>query len=205
MSKATLVSLYPLEFDEKIPFIYPQKYIIPASDGKTPQVLVISDGFNVVDNWVGDDNVPLRIPIPAEELANSVINDFRNSCLGVDEVSYPAVFAISGEYTAEEVLKTQTAKINEMLKAQRNWLQKLVRMADDDWQRFRQHKMINDLQRLAVRALNLEREYMFIETTPDMIECPGCGEVVDKAKAICKHCRCVINKAAYEKLTFAGA
>lgn len=203
MSKATIVSLYPLEFNEFIPFVFPSRYVVPESDGKVPQVLTISDSYYIVDNWVGDNNIPLKIPIPAEEQADSVVRDFLTSCPQVDEDSAPAIFWLPGEVSKEDVIKNHSSKIAKALLRQKSWLTRLVQQADDDWQRFRSHRSITDLQRLAVKLLGLDREYMIV--TKDLAMCPACGTSVVPTQALCGNCRCIINKAAYDKLQFAGA
>ena len=198
---ATLVSLYPLEFHEHVPFLFPSSYHIDASDGITPKTLIVGEAFYLVPNPTSEDMPPLKITKSATSIAESLVYDFHNSSMFSDEGSKPAIFSLPDEWDAATILKTHRVKVDLAVAQQKNWFKKLVYQADDDWQKFKQHKMISDLQRLAAKTLNLEREWMNVEVS--MLSCPACSTKVNATQAVCHNCRCIINPEAYKNLKFA--
>lgn len=200
---ATIVSLYPLEIHEVIPFVYPSVYHIDASDGRIPKVLVVEDAFSVIPNPAGLDYPGIKIPQPAREVASSIVNDFKSASVFADEHAHPAVFWVDGAVTPEQVMKSHQPQIQDALMKQKAWFSKLVKFADDEWNRYRQRRSISDLYRVAARMLNLDREWLDVDI--NQIACPACGTKVLSTQAICQNCRCVINAEAYKKLTFANA
>lgn len=201
MSKATIVSFFPREFDERVPHIFPSRYFIPASDGQIPQLLVIEDATYYIENFVGDNVQKIPIRVTAEELANSLTSDFRTSLIQTSEDAYPAIFWVSGEIDYNGLMKNHKAKVEEALRYQRNWLLNLVKTADDLWERFHQHRAIGTLERIAAKQLMLNRPW--IDTNVELIRCPACNNPVSPVQAVCTNCRCIINKDAYKKLEFA--
>lgn len=199
--KSTIVSLYPLEFHEYVPGLFPSLYEIPPSDGQIPQVLHVGEAFYLIE--VGEDRPSVRITKSADAIANSLVQDFMTSSMHIDEEARPAIFVIHDEVDANTVLKTHGAKVQQAIKMQKNWFTKLVRLADDEWQKYRQHRVITDLFRIAARQLKLDREWLDIKT--DTISCPGCGMAVNPVQALCGHCRVIINQEAYKSLKFAEA
>lgn len=201
--KATIVSLYPLEFHEFIPFLFPSVYHIDASDGKTPKILEIGEAFYLVPNPTSEDMPPLRITKSATSVADSLVRDFLNASMYADDDAHPAVFYLPDSWNSDSVMKNHRDKVNAALEKQKNWFKKLVLLADDDWQKYHQHKMITDLQRLAAKLLNIDREWTALEVLP--LSCPACNTKVVPTQAVCHNCRCIINPEAYKNLKFAEA
>jgi hypothetical protein len=200
---ATLVSYYPLEFREFVPFLYPSEYIIPPSNGKDPQILVIEDGFYIVDNRNVENAPGMRIEVPAERIAYSLINDFRLSSAHATETAYPAIFYVPEKVDVPTLLKKYNGLIQESLQAQKNWFRRLVQVADDNWQRYRMHRMITDLERLAAKTLGLDREWLNVLV--ELENCPACNTKVSKNQVVCHQCRFILNEAAYKNMRFADA
>jgi hypothetical protein len=189
-----------MEFDEFRPSIFPNSYKIEASDGKVPKTKVIDDAFYLMEGQIGVSE-PFRVPIPSNELAYSLIQDFKNASMFVDSNKFPAVFYIEGIVQPENIIKNHREIVKVHLDAQLRWFQQLIYIADDAWQRFRQHKIINDLHRLAANQLGLDREWLIIPT--EVTRCPGCNEIVNPMQAVCGSCRCIINHDVYKTLKFA--
>lgn len=199
--KVTIVSLYPKEFHEFVPFLFPSLYHIDASDGQIPKVLHVGEAFYLVPNPASDDLPPLRITKSGKSVAESLVSDFHNASLFSDANARPAVFCIPDELDATSVMKLHRDRISEALVKQNNWYKKLVYQADDDWAKYKQHRMISDLQRMAAKALNLEREWTQLEIA--MLSCPACSTKINATQAVCHNCRCITNPEAYKKLQFA--
>ena len=101
------------------------------------------------------------------------------------------------------MFKTEIAKARARQKA---WFIRLVAIADDDWQRYGQHKFISDTQRYAGRTLNLERPWLILQQVESSLSvCPACQVQVHPKAVICSHCRFVLNPVEYKKMQFAVA
>lgn len=202
--KATIVSFVPWELNELKPGQNPDTYRIPASDGKVPQVLVIEDAVSHL--YLGYDRGTYPTPIPVDKLAESIINDSTRSVLEYDPNTKPALFWVEGEFTAKEVMAKFPDKIKEVLASQNRWFMKLIKLADDMWSRFHQHKMISDLQRIAAQQLGLSNKEWAITPEPvQLIPCPACTTMIQSTAIVCKNCRAILKPEEAKKagITFA--
>lgn len=199
----TMVSYYPLPFDEFVGFVYPSRYYIPASDGKHPQFLKVEDAFYLVPNLTREDAPQIRIIVPAQELAQNMVNDFRSSSMYTGENAYPAVFYVPESVDEQTLLKKYTREVSNALEAQKRWFIRLVMAADDAWAKTKQHRMISDIQRMAANILGYDREWLRV--IQEVAKCPGCGFTVSPSQAICGNCKCIINPELYKTLKFADA
>jgi len=154
--------------------------------------------------YLDHDRGSISIPQSPLKVARSVVNDWVEALLGVGEDAKPGIMAVVGDYPAEAAAITFDAEIKALRAQQVNWFKNLVKIADDDWARFRQHKMITDLQRYACTALNIDREWNIDVKEEAIVKCPACQSVMPASSVVCPNCRCVMNKEAYDKLTFAG-
>jgi hypothetical protein len=204
--KCTIVSFVPYEIREPKPGLNPGEFVIGKSDGKLPSVLVVAEGTYGI--YLDGDRGTLRARTPSTEVARSIFEDYIGAQLATDADSRPALFALPGVLSAEEVLKKYPEECQEALDAQNRWFTRLVKMGDDSWNRYHQHGAITDLMRYAAEALGLKdgREWMNVTSRVQQKEnkCPACRVVVDPEAVICPSCGCVLNAEAYEKLSFAG-
>ncbi len=206
MLKATLVSLCPFEINEVKPGLIPNIYKLPASDEVTPRVCVVGPGR--YDVYIDSDRGFLPIPVPAHSIAASVVMDFLVAQLGYSSDCHPALFFVVGVYTAAEVAKEFQAEIKAALRAQSQWYEQLVTVADDDWEKIRQHTAISDTQRFAARKLGLKRDWLIeaseVPTAAEIAtkRCPGCGAPAGDV-VVCPTCRCILDPIRYATLKFA--
>jgi hypothetical protein len=203
--KCTIVSFLPFDVREPKPGLNPGEFFIPASDGKVPSVLVVSEGTYGI--YLDGDRGTLRARTPSTEVARSVFQDYISAQLATADDAQPALFALPGALTSEDVLKEFPEDVKEALARQDNWFSRLVKMADDSWNRYHQHGAITDLMRFAARSLELEKEWLNFtkQEVPQELKCPACFVTLNDAKqAICQSCGCVTNEEAYSKLNFAG-
>jgi hypothetical protein len=99
-----------------------------------------------------------------------------------------------------------TEKIKEADARQILWFKNLVKMADDDWNKYRQHKTISDIQRYACGYLKLERPWLLdAEVVAALSECPSCFEKVNPRAVVCAHCQYILDPARHKSMQFAGA
>lgn len=199
--KATIVSAMPRPIEnEHKPHIEPSWYNIAAAPKDDIAILVISDAEDKV--YAGEGRFIER-PVFAIAVAKDIVDGFINSQLGISEGCKPALFCVEGEFTSGEI---KTKFKNELLLAQlqqKRWFASLVRIADDDWARTRQHKTISDLQRDACKILNLERDWNVSEfnEVPESQICPACGSKLPNSKVTkCATCQTIIKPEQHAKL-----
>lgn len=206
-SVCTVVSGIPFRLNELKPGLYPVGLfsLPPARELGKINSLVVKEGFYF--RYVGDGK-SIEQYEKAEIIANSIVNDYINAQVGVDSSSEspekqarPALFWVYGEHTDESINELHADKVALALQQQRNWFNTLIKIADDDWNKHHQHKMISDLQRYAADALGTRREWSNINTfniEPSI--CPACRSMIPGGSLICQVCRTIIDSVGYEKL-----
>ena len=201
---ATIVSLFPLEVVEKKPLI-PSVYQLDASRSDSePEILTVREGiFHVyLDEYRG----MMTIKTPAITVAESVVRDFMDSQYMAEEIARPALFCLPGEWTLNELLANneQQARMEAEVRKQYEWFKRLILVADDEWSKFHQHRMITEVQKIAAMRLRLNREWAVEYTPENNIDCPACGVLINRKVAVCKDCGCIINAELYNSLQFTG-
>jgi len=199
---STVISFVPFEIFEEKPGIYPGTFRVPASDGKTPQLLVVGESVTYV--YVPGSEPPrsLEVKTPSYEIARSIVQDYHDAQLGVNLERGPALFWTFGVLTPREVPLKLATETKVALQRQQGWLQQLVMLADDDWEKIRQHLAITDMQRFAARALGLERPWLIPPRPAEVKACPACGTSVIPDAVICATCKCVVDSEKYKALSF---
>ena len=201
---ATIVSLFPLPVFEKKPLI-PSIYQVEAARMEMePKILVVREGlFHVyLDEFRG----MMTIKTPAITIAESVVRDFLDGQYMLGEGARPALWAIPGEWTLEELMldQDQAERIHTEHNLQLEWFRRLIFVADDEWSKFHQHRMITEVQRIAAARLKLVREWALDFKPENIVDCPACGVAINKKVAVCRDCGCIINADLYENLQFTG-
>lgn len=193
----TLVSLFPKQIVEDIPTYGPSQFVIPAG----PSVLVLPE----VHTWqyIGE-NRTLRVPVPERQVAEEIVRSFTSSRVGIESGMSPALGLVEGAKNLKTVRELHPELINKLNGEQVAWFSTIVKRADDDWQKFRQHRQITDDQRMAAKALGLKREWIDVHKAEDFIECPACGTRLVKTVAICRDCGCIVNASLMTNLKFVG-
>jgi hypothetical protein len=197
----TLVSIVPFIINEFKPGIYPGRFVIPpCMDDNTPEFLKIGASVHFVSQFNGDDELPaIVIKTTAREMAVAVVSDYMQAQMDVTEDCRPGLIWIPG--AQEEI---SAAEHKGMKQKQLRWFGKLVQRADNDWNRYKNNKVISDNQRFAARALGYERDWLnpSIEEVP--VKCPSCFTNVDPRAVVCANCRFVLDKKRHEEMTFAA-
>lgn len=201
--QATIVSFLPWKVEVVKPGVIPDSYTVPAAVGKIPGILVIEDAVTPV--YMDGERGSFRMPITAEKLAKSITEDYYSAFLGADSECHAAMFWIPGAFTASEVLSKFVSEVETVKSAQNLWFIKLVRLADDDWNKYHQHKMITDIQRYAARNLSLTREWAIEPIAVSMINCPACRTLLEETAIVCKNCKAILKPEEAKKLGLAFA
>lgn len=206
MSKSTIVSIVPFPITEFKPGIYPGNFEIKGSKNNIPEILVISDSIYHVEI---DENRTITVKCPSEDIAKSIIEDYVISNIAFDreEDAAPGIFWKAGVYDLGGVLGKLKEDLDIAKERQQRWFKKLVEMADDDWEKTRQHRSISDIQRYAAKWMNLERPWIIstiINTAPvvETVKCIACQSSISKEAIVCPQCRCILNMEKYKTIQF---
>lgn len=209
--KCTLVSIVPFPIIEEKPGLIPGHFEVEASTDERPRVTIVGECLHYV--WIDEVRGSLRVINPSYVIAKSIVNDYVSSHIEVGPDAYPGFFWLPGVLSVEEVERQHEDKLREMKTVQVEWFVRLVRLADDDWQKTRQHFAISDLQRYAAKYLDPEnkagRPWIFVNNSiesqqgPETTLCPACGSDIIKGVVICRFCQYIFDPDRYAEMTFA--
>lgn len=198
--KASIISVFPFEFREVKPGIHPGYYYIEAAkDVNTPSITIIQQARYYI--YLGDKrNFP--VDVPAIDVARSLVRDLIMSMVEADEDAHAGLIAVEG-MVDEKMLIGMKDMLDSLREIQVNWFRKLVDLADKDYARVKSPVAVSDLQRMAAKTLNLQKEWGTIADAGVPIKCPACQTLIPKESVVCQNCRFVINPSKYKELQFA--
>jgi hypothetical protein len=200
----TVVSIVPFEINENKPGLIPPRFHLDASKDGIPETLNVTTCYHHV--YLDDTRGSLRVPNPADLVANSIVLDFVTSQLAIDEDCQPGLFWVPGRVENEQLLSVYKTLLKEMNFKQNNWFHAICRMADNDWNRYHQHNVISDFQRKAAHLLNWRPEdhpWMNNRSMENASSCPACGTLNQANNVICSGCRFVLNPERFKEMQFA--
>lgn len=202
----TVASYFPFVIREEKPGLIPGRFLIPASDTKEPELLVLERSIHYV--YLDETRGSLQVRDPADEVARSIVEDFNNAQLGISEGCHPGLFWVPGAHTVESLKKEFSSRITAVKIAQMKWFTAICRIADDDWNKYHQHNVVSDFQRTAANLIGWkpeEHEWMnkraIVENSS---RCPACQTLVSPELVICTTCKCILKPEEYKKLQFAS-
>ena len=197
----TICSLVPFAIQDPYkPGLHPGSFPMSPSDGKP--ILTIIKG--VTRAQFNENYQQISIGVPDETVAASVVDDYILGQSYTSDKERPALFWVNGEWSPVDFEKNFAKEIETAKQKQINWFKRLVTIADDEWQRWHQHKFITDLARTAAKELNMKREWLD-DATDMTMKCPACQTYVSQHAAVCFACKCILDQKKYEKFQFAGA
>jgi len=199
--KATVVSLLPIEIREEKSGLYPGRFTIPAAKDGEPAVLVIGESFHYV--YLDGDRGQMPIRNPAIQVAEAIVSDFVSACLGAKPDARPGLFCVPGRKTAEEIKLEFPEELEKAHTHQFNWYKELVMIADDDWEKYHRHTAISHIQRVAAKALGLNRLWLEVVAAVPPVTCPLCQSQVAGGAITCPNCKWVFDKEKYAQLELA--
>jgi hypothetical protein len=210
--KATIVSTLPFALNEFKPGLIPAVYVIDAAGHKDFSITHIHDGYhNVLIPMSEEGAPPLRVTDTGEVIARSIIIDFIGACLGIsyepiqdketgevlENLALPGLFYVEGVQNKNSIKANHSDKLELAFQNTTYWFERLVMMADNDWQRTHQHKVITHLQRMACKFLNLTREWNFEVMSHLENLCWACKSAVHPDALICMNCKTVVKPDEY--------
>jgi hypothetical protein len=207
MESATLVSIVPCTIREQKPLL-PAEFFLDIGSPAKPTILHLGKAIN--DVYVGEgrgqagpNRSVIRVPVEADVVANAIVTDWMESQYGVVAPdAMPGFFWVPGRVELKDI----TEELKGAEARQLNWFKNLVKIADDDWNKYRQHKTISDIQRFACNYLKLERPWLIDnEIVQAMSECPSCFEKVNPRAVVCAHCNYILDAERHKAMKFATA
>jgi len=200
IDKSTVISIVPYSIISVKPGVYPGRFVIPEGKEESPSFTVV--GVSSYQVKLDEELPSIEVKQPSYEIARSIVEDYRSSSLFVKDDAGPGLMYLPGIIKRDEFLIKHKDEHEQLKVTQRNWWRSAVQSADDDWKRYKNHKVISDLQRHACKELQLEREWL-VNIVQNGQKCPACGLNSDPHIVICPNCRCVLKPEEYKKLTFA--
>ena len=203
---STIISLLPFDLCEVKPGLNPNEFTINAmEDDKIGLTIIPNNVFYLInaDPLADEKNVRnVKVPIPSIELAQSIINDYISSLLGVSVPdAVPGLIAVSGNHIDKKETATRFLKeIVTFRSYQNNWFKNLVDIADDSWAKTHSPLGISDLQRSGAKSLGLKRDWINPIASELANICPICKSVINVGSLKCTVCNTVLNKIEYDKV-----
>lgn len=215
--KATVVSILPMKLYESKPGVLSASLParIPKADFDKREVVsyYVADGvrFQYIPGFEDEKDPRSTVThnVPALQIAIAICDDYISAKMGVsssgdeDEIKpIPGLMPLDGVFTPDDVRTKHADKLERLFNQQIKWFDVLVRLADEDWQRFRSHKLITDEQRIAAKCLKIERDWSIDASKAGFVKCPVCRTQIDSEAIVCSSCRAVIKPEAYKKFQF---
>lgn len=214
--ESTLVSLYQRDLIHKIPGVYPGDYFIKAAAPNDISVTRVPVSAFYIDS--GEDTPKFAVTQDPAVVAKSIISDLLRAMIEIGPDARPGIFSINGwdpvpdekqlalgnivydekeiEAYKNKIKKQYATEIALERKYQENWARKLVKRADDDWNKWHSHRAISDIHVWAASFLGLNREYTNLESgmVAETMPCPACGTNVKVGVAICFNCKAILDR-----------
>jgi hypothetical protein len=136
------------------------------------------------------DKRTMEFSITAQEIAEDLVKELNGDS---GEGSFHGVFVAKGLEPTEEELREAREKLQA-------FHQRLVEMADLEWERSHNPMFITDLERRAARELRLDKPWLY-DPKPQA-ECPACGEKIKAGVAVCRSCHAILDREKAAKFGF---
>lgn len=206
MDRATIVSVYPREIDEKKVTLSPSRWIIPPGSPEKPSLTVIGPS-----SWwreIDEEQPLLEIPVSSILIAESIVKDWMNGIVECDMADcMPGVFYVPGEFTLPELLAKYGKTVEIYVQKQKNWYNRLVKAGTSLWARGRGNPLvITDDMRMAAKEMGVTVDWMSQFQAQDMVRCKACGTLKNPNYPVCPECHAIDDpeKAAKLGIKFAS-
>lgn len=203
--KVTIVSTLPVALAEEEPGLVPSVFHIPAAKKDSFSKLVFDDCYYLI---LGADPQapPISIRESADGVAAAIITQVIQSQMGTlstpnvhGDVPIPGLFFLMGDVPDADIKTKHKAELDKALRNTKAWLQNLVVLADDEWNKNRQRKTITSLQRVACNYLGLDKEWNYDSLLVKSANCWACKSNIHPEAIICPNCKAVLNQEAFTK------
>lgn len=198
--KSTVVSIFPMDIDEKKSTIQPGRFLIPAGHPTSPSLLVVGGA-----SWwreMNPDEPLIEIPQYSSIVAEAVVTDYCSGMLGYAHGEKDCgLFWVNGAITAKDLEGKLKPVLEAAIRRQHAWYVELIKQADNLWARTNGNPLaIPDLMRLACKELQLDRAWLKDFENINKVNCKACGNLVNPAYPVCPVCRAVSNPELAKEL-----
>ena len=200
MSQVTVVSIAPVAIMADKPGLFPGRFFIPPADEDSPQLLVVGDSYHMV--YLGSENSTKYVKVTdlASVVATSIVEDFKRGIICRDVNAEPGVFWVP--FVVKNVGKECEKELSIAKSYQRGWFNKLIDMADDDWNKSHSPRAISDLQRNVATKLKMDKPWLYNQEAINAITCPACFTNLNPRAVVCSNCKLVLKPDEYAKMQF---
>ena len=166
-------------------FDFGQFVVEGCREGEKYRMTLVTDRISRVDQG---EKRTTELAVGALEIAHELARHI-NGDIGDD--SFMGVFVCERAEPTKEELEGARERL-------RAYYERVVLVADDDFQRSRQSLLIPDFARRAAKALNLEKGY--VQSSVRMEPCIGCGKPQREGIAMCGDCGAILDEAKARKI-----
>lgn len=198
----TVVNLLPREIVEDKPHLLPNTFKIPAAKWGDIAVLHVEEAIHYIPNPLIDEGKPgssFRQITPPNEVARSLVEDYKNAHIATTEDAEPGLFWVEGRLSLDDIREYHSEEIKEADRKQKNWFRNLVALADADWEKNKNRLAVSDLQRLAARCLGIRKDWVEMQMQ-ETVNCPFCTVAIPPDAIKCPNCKEVVKPEEYKKL-----
>src|SRR5665213_112910 len=208
--KSTIVSMLHQELREEKPGLVPSIFIIKAGSMEKPSITHIKAAKHFV--YLDGDRGSLPIRDASYEVARSIVEDYTSAQMGVTDGVYPGICWFPGELYLKDIEHHETfGPMLAIVKiAHMRWLNELIRMADNDYAKYKQHNVVSGFQRMIANIMKIDPKkhpWMSDDNALESDICPGCGNPVRPGLIIHggpNGCGYVLDKKRYNPADFVG-
>ena len=207
---STIVSMIHQNLREEKPGLVPNVFVVNAGTMDHPSVTHINVAKHFV--YLDGDRGSLPVRDASYEVARSIVEDYSTSQLCVSEGVYPGLCWFPGRLTIQSIKDNKDfAAILETVKiAHMRWMNELIRMADNDFAKYKQHNVVSGFQRAIAEIMHCDVQkhpWMNTDNSLESDTCPGCGMSIRQGLII--HggpggCGYVLDKSRYNPADFVG-
>lgn len=202
--KGTVVSFYPFDIENiHKPGLLPEYFNIKSGNLRAKEPGVNHYISVRRRQYINNEQGWSETLVPANQLCESLVNDYVNSCIATSVEARPGLFWLKGKIPYELLVSSKDFKslLESAYNKQINWFKALVQRADDDWERARQHRSITHIQKYAATFLDLERPWLLTqEIAKATNRCESCGEMVPLSAVKCASCGFILDVKRYAEL-----
>lgn len=190
MDKCTIVSMFPVDIEERKHTIQPGIFRIPAGNYDKPSLLLVKPA-----SWwkeMEEGQPALEIVNSSIQVANSVVADYMQGLMCCDGGNVtPALFFVPGEFNLGEILTKHKGMLDKYKANQSRWYAELIKLADSLWAKSNGDPLsVNDLMRLAARELGQNnKDWLAHHELTETVRCVACGALRNPIYPICGNCK----------------
>lgn len=202
--QSTVFSIVPYEVRIFCPGLYPGNFVIPGClNDEKPVKLPVEASEHLMA--IADQKRPTRIVTPSFVVARAIVTDFLSAQLWTTPDIHPGIMWMQGDISLQDLKEKHQEKFKEMRETQRRWYVYICKKTDDEWNKYKNSRVVSNQARFAAKVLGLTPEWLTAEVAGfDSNKCPACGSVNLLTNAICVSCHCILDEAKYKSLKFAS-